>query len=62
MNKDDQLKSMAVALEDRDNQIRVLTAQQHNHEVQVSEYRQIVKELSDKITLYEKKFGSVFKK
>ena len=61
MNKDDQLKSLAIALEDADNPIRRLTAQQHNHEVQISDYRQIVKELSDKLKLYEKMYGTVFK-
>ena len=33
-----------------------------NLQVQVAEYQQIIKELSDKIKLYEKKYGSVFKK
>jgi hypothetical protein len=36
-------------------------AQQGNHEVQIAEYRQIVKELSDKLKLYESKYGTVFK-
>ncbi len=33
-----------------------------NLQVQVAEYQQIIKELSDKIKLYEQKYGSVFKK
>jgi len=39
----------------------MLMAQQGNHEVQIAEYRQIVKELSDKLELYESKYGTVFK-
>tara|TARA_X000000950_G_scaffold286501_1_gene395571 strand:- start:5619 stop:5825 length:207 start_codon:yes stop_codon:yes gene_type:complete len=57
----DQIKALAVAIEEKDNQIRMLLARQGNHEVQISEYRQIVKELSSKLELYEKKFGTVFK-
>lgn len=33
-----------------------------NLQVQVAEYQQIIKELSDKVKLYEQKYGSVFKK
>ena len=62
MNKDDQIKTLAVAIEEKENQIRILLAQQGNHDVQLSEYRQIVKELTDKLKLYENKYGSVFKK
>jgi len=62
MKKSDQIKALAVAIEEKDNQIRILLAQQGNHEVQISEYRQIVKELSNKLKLYEKKFGTVFKR
>jgi len=29
-------------------------------EVQVADYQQIVKELSDKLSVYEKKYGTVF--
>ena len=61
MKNTDQIKALAVAIEEKDNQIRVLLAQQGNHEVQIAEYRQIVKELSDKLKLYEQKFGTVFK-
>ena len=61
MNKSDQIKALAVAIEEKDNQIRMLLAQQGNHEVQISEYRQIVRELSDKIRMYEHKYGMVFR-
>ena len=61
MKNTDQIKSLAVAIEEKDNQIRMLLAQQGNYEVQVAEYRQIVQELSDKLKLYENKYGTVFK-
>ena len=61
MNKTDQIKTLAVAIEDKDNIIRKMTAELGNLEVQVSEYQQIVKELSDKLKLYENKYGTVFK-
>ena len=61
MGLSDQIKALTVALDEKDNQIRLLLAQQGNHEVQIAEYRQIVKELSDKIKLYENKYGTVFK-
>jgi hypothetical protein len=61
MKNTDQIKALAVAIEEKDNQIRMLIAQQGNHEVQIAEYRQIVKELSDKLKLYESKYGTVFK-
>ena len=41
-------------------EVRLLKAQIGNLEVQVSDYQQIVKELTDKIRRYEKKYGSVF--
>ena len=41
-------------------EIRLLRAQIGNLEVQVADYQQIVKELSNKLKLYEKKYGSVF--
>ena len=41
-------------------EIKLLKAQLGNLEVQVSESRQIVKELSDTLKQYEKKYGSVF--
>jgi|TARA_B100001094_G_C17820989_1_gene618500 hypothetical protein len=61
MKNTDQIKALVVAVEEKDNQIRMLLHQQGNNEVQISEYRQIVKELSDKLKLYEKKYGTVFK-
>ena len=41
-------------------EVRLLRAQIGNLEVQVADYQQIVKELSDKLSLYEKKHGTVF--
>ena len=61
MKNTDQIKALVVAIEEKDNQIRMLLAQQGNHEVQIAEYRQIVRELSDKLELYESKYGTVFK-
>jgi len=61
MGLSDQIKALTVALDEKDNQIRLLLAQQGNHEVQIADYRQIVKELSDKLKLYENKYGTVFK-
>jgi len=61
MKNADQIKALAVAIEEKDNQIRTLMAQQGNYEVQIAEYRQIVKELSDKLKLYESKYGTVFR-
>tara|TARA_Y100000592_G_scaffold10651_1_gene15086 strand:- start:1089 stop:1253 length:165 start_codon:yes stop_codon:yes gene_type:complete len=40
---------------------RILRAQIGNLQVQVADYQQIVKELSDKLKLYEQKYGLVFK-
>jgi len=61
MRNADQIKALAVAIDEKDHQIRMLLAQQGNHEVQIAEYRQIVQELSDKLKLYESKYGTVFK-
>ena len=61
MKNADQIKALAVAIEEKDNQIRMLMAQQGNYEVQIAEYIQIVKELSDKLKLYESKYGTVFR-
>ena len=61
MKNSDTVKTLAVAIDEKDHQIRMLLAQQGNNEVQISEYRQIIKELSDKLKLYEKKYGTVFK-
>ena len=41
-------------------EVRLLRAQIGNLEVQVADYQQIVKELSDKLSLYEMKYGTVF--
>ncbi len=61
MAKADQIKALAVAIEEKDNIIKKLSAELGNLEVQVADYQQIVKELSDKVSLYEKKHGIVFK-
>jgi len=61
MKNTDQIKGLVVAVEEKDNQIRMLLAQQGNNEVQISEYRQIIKELSEKLKNYEKLYGTVFK-
>ena len=50
-----------MALEEKDNQIRLLLAQHGNHEVQISEYTQIVKELTKKLENYEQLHGTVFR-
>ena len=61
MKNTDQIKALAVAIEEKENIIRKLSAELGNYEVQIAEYRQIVKELSDKLELYESKYGTVFK-
>ena len=61
MKNTDQIKALAVAIEEKDNQIRMLLTQQGNHEVQIAEYRQIIKELTKKLENYEKLHGTVFK-
>ena len=43
----------------RENNVKLLKAQIGNLEVQVKDYQQIVKELSDKLKLYEQKHGTV---
>lgn len=40
---------------------KILKAQVGNLQVQVAEYSQIIKELSDKLKLYENKYGTVFR-
>ena len=42
-------------------EIRLLKIQLGNLEVQIADYQQIVKELSDKLRLYEEISGSVFR-
>ena len=45
----------------QEQEVVLLRAQIGNLEVQVADYQQIVKELSDKLSQYEKKYGSVFR-
>ena len=61
MKNEDQIRSLVVALEDKDNTIKKLSAQVGNLEVQNADYSQIVAELSDKLKLYESKYGTVFR-
>ena len=60
MNTTDQLKALAVAIKEKDHIIKKLTAELGNLEVQNTDYQQIVAELSDKLKLYETKYGTVF--
>ena len=60
MNTTDQLKALAVSIEEKDHIIKKLTAELGNLEVQNTDYQQIVTELSDKLKLYETKYGTVF--
>jgi cell division protein FtsL len=46
---------------DLQDEIRILRLQLGNLEVQIADYQQIVKELSDKLRLYEEINGSVFR-
>lgn len=61
MNKNDQIQSLAIAIEEKELIIKKLEAELGNYDVQIGEYQQIVKELSDKLKLYENKYGKVFK-
>ena len=61
MNKEAQIRSLVVAVEEKENIIRKLSAEVGNLEVQNADYSQIVKELSDKLKLYENKYGTVFR-
>jgi len=61
MKNEDQIRSLVVAIEDKDITIKKLSAEVGNLEVQNADYSQIVKELSDKLKLYEKKYGTVFR-
>tara|TARA_X000000950_G_C13807648_1_gene616304 strand:- start:393 stop:560 length:168 start_codon:yes stop_codon:yes gene_type:complete len=47
---------------DKDDNLKILKAKIGNLEVQVSEYQQIVKELTEKLQAYDQKMGSVFVK
>jgi hypothetical protein len=60
MNKEDQIRSLVVAIEEKEHIIRKLSAELGNLEVQNADYSQIVTELSDKLKLYESKYGTVF--
>ena len=48
--------------EDKDHKIKMLDAEIGNLTVQVSEYSQIIAELTEKLQRYEEKYGSVFVK
>ena len=61
MKDADQIKTLSVAIEVKELQIKKLLAEQGNLEVQNAEYRQIVQELSDKLKLYESKYGVVYR-
>ena len=61
MKDADQIKTLSVAIEEKEFQIKKLLAEQGNLEVQNAEYRQIVQELSDKLKLYESKYGVVYR-
>ena len=62
MNKDDQIKTLCIAIEDQSNIIKKMTAELGSNEFQIEEYQEIVKELSDKLEMYESKYGKVFKR
>jgi len=47
---------------DKDDNIKILRAKIGNLEVQISEYQQIIKELTEKLEAYNQKVGSVFVK
>ena len=60
MNQD-RLEALALEVQQKDTEIRRLSAQVGNLEFQNAEYSQIVKELSDRLKLYEEINGSVFR-
>ena len=60
MNQD-RLEALALEVQQKDTEIRRLSAQVGNLEFQNAEYSQIVKELSDRLRLYEEINGSVFR-
>jgi|TARA_B100001057_G_scaffold469712_1_gene530301 hypothetical protein len=47
-------------MQDKENNQKLLEAEVGNLEVQISEYRQIIAELTEKLQRYEKKYGYVF--
>jgi cell division protein FtsL len=57
----DRLEALALEVQQKDLEIRKLSAQVGNLEFQNAEYSQIVKELSDRLRLYEEINGSVFR-
>ena len=61
MKDAEQIKTLSVAIEEKELQIKKLLAEQGNLEVQNAEYRQIVQELSDKLKLYESRYGVVYR-
>ena len=62
MNKTEQIKSLCITVEDQSNVINKMTAEIGNYDVQIAEYRQIIQELSNKLKMYESKYGKVFKR
>ena len=60
MNQD-RLAALALEIKQKNTEIRQLSAQVGNLEFQNAEYSQIVKELSDRLRLYEEINGVVFK-
>ena len=54
-------KTLADFSEKHQQAMTMMSAQVGNYEVQVADYQQIVKELSDKLKAYEKRHGVVFK-
>ena len=48
-------------MQDKDDKIKRLEAEVGNLKVQNADYSQIVEELSDKLKLYEQKYGTVFR-
>ena len=62
MNKSEQIKSLCITVEDQSNVINKMTAEIGNYDVQIAEYRQIILELSNKLKMYESKYGKVFKR
>ena len=63
MSKDDRAPlDLSRQIEDKDAEIKKLCMELGSLEFQVSDYRQIVKELSDKLSKYETLHGTVFVK
>ena len=54
-------KSKIKKVRKKEDNLKYLKAQIGNLQVQNADYQQIVKELSDKLKLYENKYGTVFK-